>query len=287
VRMQLLRRGCGDSRAETERTAGTIECRRRVESLGDHSAGERHLPGEDRYRCDDCDRDRGRLLVEPEQDRDRGREDHGSSDQSQHGDGARDELGTGYIKVASSVVLIPPPSAAASDDGVLARPPVRRAGRNRRQLIAYRFWFAPDGHPCGGCSMFTDQISRLAHLNARDTSLALVSRAPQPQIERLKSRMGWSIPWYTVLGEGFQTACGTTEYFALDVFLREGDRVFLTYATTGRGVEALGSVWTFLDPTPLGRQEQREDSPPGRPKTPPYAWWRTFDEYEPNPPTTR
>jgi predicted dithiol-disulfide oxidoreductase (DUF899 family) len=151
----------------------------------------------------------------------------------------------------------------------------------RRQLIVYHFWFPPDGNPCDGCTMFTDQISELTHFKARDTSFALVSRAPQAQIERYKQRMGWTVPWYTVVDEGFQEACGTTEYFALDVFLRDGDRVFLTYATTSRGVEALGSVWTFLDLTPLGRQEEWEDTPPGRPQGPPYKWWRRHDEYEP------
>jgi predicted dithiol-disulfide oxidoreductase (DUF899 family) len=150
----------------------------------------------------------------------------------------------------------------------------------RPQLILYHFWFPPDGDPCGGCSMFTDQVSELAHLNARDVTFALVSRAPQAQIEQLKRRMGWEMPWYTVIGEEFQKALGTSEYFALNVFLRDGDRVFLTYTTTGRGVEALGSVWTFLDLTPLGRQEEWEDTPPGRPQTPPYQWWRLHDQYE-------
>lgn len=149
----------------------------------------------------------------------------------------------------------------------------------RRQLIVYHFWFPPEGSPCDGCSMFTDQISPLAHLNARDTSFAVVSRAPQPQIEAFKRRMGWEVPWYTVIDDAFQQECGTTEYFALDVFIRDGERVFLTYETRGRGVEALGSVWTFLDLTPLGRQEEWEDTPPGRPQTPPYTWWRLHDEY--------
>lgn len=150
----------------------------------------------------------------------------------------------------------------------------------RRQLIVYHFWFPPGGSPCGGCSMFTDQIGHLAHLNARDTSFALVSRASQPEIAAVRQRMGWSIPWYTVVGEGFQKARGTTEYFSLDVYLREGERVFLAYETRGRGVEELGSVWTFLDRTPLGRQEEWEDTPPGRPQSPRYRWWRLHDEYE-------
>ena len=158
--------------------------------------------------------------------------------------------------------------------------------QGRRQLILYHFWFPPDGEPCRGCSMFADQVSPLAHINARDTSFALVSRAPQPQIERFKRRMGWEIPWYTVIGDDFQRARGTTEYFSLDVFLRNGERVFLTHETRSRGVEALGSVWTFLDLTPLGRQEEWEDTPPGRPQTPPYGWWRLHDEYEPSPSET-
>jgi len=149
----------------------------------------------------------------------------------------------------------------------------------RPQLVLYHFWFPKDGNPCPGCSMFTDQVPELAHLNARDVTFAIVSTAPQDQIAALKKRMGWTMPWYTVVGEAFQRACGTSEYFALQVFLRDEDRVFLTYETRGRGVEALGSVWTFLDLTPLGRQEEWEDTPPGRPQTPPYQWWRPHDSY--------
>ena len=161
-------------------------------------------------------------------------------------------------------------------DGVVGFPDLFEG---RPQLILYHFWFPQDGDPCGGCSMFTDQVSELAHLNARDVTFATVSTAPQDQIAALKERMGWTMPWYTVVGEEFQKACGTSEYFALQVFLRDGDRVFLTYETRGRGVEALGSVWTFLDLTPLGRQEEWEDTPPGRPQTPPYQWWRPHDSY--------
>ncbi len=173
-----------------------------------------------------------------------------------------------------------PDYAFEGPDGVLT---LADLFQGRRQLILYHFWFPPDGEPCGGCSMFNDQVSPLAHMNARDTSFALVSRAPQPQIERFKRRMDWTIPWYTVVGEDFQRARGTTEYFSLDVYLRDEERVFLTYATSGRGVEALGSVWTFLDLTPLGRQEEWEDTPPGRPQSAPYRWWRLHDDYEPSP----
>ena len=150
----------------------------------------------------------------------------------------------------------------------------------RSQLLLYHFWFPEDGEPCTGCSMFTDQVSELAHLHARDTSLALVSRAPQDRIARYRDRMGWQVPWYTVVGDAFQQARGTTEYFSLDVMLRDGDRVFLTHEVRSRGVESLGSVWTFLDLTALGRQEEWEDTPAGRPQTPKYAWWRRHDEYE-------
>jgi len=172
----------------------------------------------------------------------------------------------------------PPDYEFEGPDGVVT---LAELFQGRRQLILYHFWFPPEGKPCGGCTMFTDQIGELAHNNARDTTLVLVSRASQQEIERYKRRMGWQVPWYTVIGTEFQEACGTTEYFALDVFVRDDEgRVFLTYETRSRGVEALGSVWTFLDLTPLGRQEEWEDTPPGRPQGPPYQWWRRHDEYE-------
>jgi predicted dithiol-disulfide oxidoreductase (DUF899 family) len=158
----------------------------------------------------------------------------------------------------------------------------------RRQLILYHFMFAPDvqGWPsagCEGCSMVVDQVGHLAHFHARDTTFVLVSRAPLANIEPFKKRMGWTIPWYSSAGSDFNVDFGLTtdkgETFGLSVFLREGDDVYRTYFTDRRGVEALGSVWSFLDLTPLGRQETWEDSPAGYPQTPPYEWWRLHDEY--------
>jgi len=154
----------------------------------------------------------------------------------------------------------------------------------RRQLIVYRFFFEPGvaGWPesgCRGCSFVADQVAHLAHLNARDTTLAFVSRAPQADIERWKARMGWDIPWYT-LTDGFDADFGVDEWHGTNAFLRDGERIFRTYFVNNRGDEAMGSTWTYLDITALGRQEQWEDSPAGYPQTPGYAWWNLHDEYE-------
>ena len=157
----------------------------------------------------------------------------------------------------------------------------------RRQLIVYRFFFEPgvgswpDGG-CSGCSMLADQVGNLAHLNARDTTLAFVSRAPQKDIERWKARMGWEIPWYT-LTDSFDADFGVDEWHGTNAFLRDGEKIFRTYFIDARGDEAMGSTWAYLDITALGRQEEWEDSPEGYPQTPPYEWWNLHDEYNPAP----
>jgi predicted dithiol-disulfide oxidoreductase (DUF899 family) len=153
----------------------------------------------------------------------------------------------------------------------------------RRQLIVYRFFFDPDvkGFPdkgCPGCSMVADQVAHVAHLNARDTTLVFVSRGTQPDIQRLKSRMGWDIPWYTITDD-FDKDFGVGEWHGTNAFLREGDQILRTYFVNERGDEAMGSTWTYLDITALGRQEEWEDSPAGYPQEPPYQWWRRHDEY--------
>jgi predicted dithiol-disulfide oxidoreductase (DUF899 family) len=155
----------------------------------------------------------------------------------------------------------------------------------RRQLIVYRFFFDPDvkGFPekgCPGCSFVADQVAHLAHLNARDTTLAFVSRAPQAEIARLKERMSWDVPWFT-LTDDFDADHDVAEWHGTNVFFRdEEDRVFRTYFVDARGDEQMGSTWNYLDITPLGRQEEWEDSLPGYPQTPPYGWWNRHDEYE-------
>lgn len=153
----------------------------------------------------------------------------------------------------------------------------------RGQLIVYRAFFEPGvsgwpGHACPGCSLVADQVAHVAHLNARDTTLAFASRAPQPDIERMQARMGWKMPWYTMT-DGFDTDFGVDEWHGTNAFIRDGDSVFRTYFINNRGDEAMGSTWSYLDLTALGRQEDWEDSPEGYPQTPPYAWWKWHDEY--------
>ena len=123
----------------------------------------------------------------------------------------------------------------------------------RRQLLLYHFMFGPTQDAgCDGCSMFVDQIGHLAHLHARDTSFALVSRARLAKIDTYRKRMGWTIPWFSSFESDFNVDLGVSpetpqpdayqdgESFGLSVFLRDGDSVYRTYFTSGRGVEALG-----------------------------------------------
>lgn len=153
----------------------------------------------------------------------------------------------------------------------------------RRQLIVYRAFYEPGvfgwpEHACRGCSLGADQVSNLAHLNARDTTLAYASRAPQSDIARLKARMGWEMPWYTIT-DSFDKDFGVDEWHGHNVFVRDGERIFRTYYINNRGDEAMGTVWSYLDVTPLGRQEAWEDSPEGYPQSPPYKWWNWHDNY--------
>ena len=186
-----------------------------------------------------------------------------------------------------------PPSAAACrcsalTNHTLSKAPLGNLFEGRRQLLLYHFMYAPgvNGWPdagCTGCTLFIDQVGHLSHLHARDTSFCAVSLAPFETLDAYRRRMGWTIPWVSSAGTDFNRDFGVTtdrdEDHALSVLLRDGEAVFRTYWTTARGCESLGSVWTLLDLTPLGRQEKWEDTPAGRPQTEPYQWWRRHDEY--------
>jgi predicted dithiol-disulfide oxidoreductase (DUF899 family) len=154
---------------------------------------------------------------------------------------------------------------------------------DRRQLILYRAFLEPGvegwpDHACIGCSMVADNVAHVAHLNVRDTTLAFASRAPQEDIERVKARMGWELPWYTMLDD-FDKDFGVDEWHGTNVFIRDDDdNVFRTYFINARGDSQLGNTWDYLDITALGRQENWEDSPEGYPQTAPYEWWIWHDE---------
>jgi predicted dithiol-disulfide oxidoreductase (DUF899 family) len=152
----------------------------------------------------------------------------------------------------------------------------------RRQLIVYRAFLEPGvhgwpEHACVGCSMIADQVAHVAHLNARDTTLVFASRAPQPDIEHVKARMGWEMPWYTMT-DSFDADFGVDEWHGTNAFIRDGDRVYRTYFINNRGDEAMGNTWSYLDITALGRQETWEASPEGYPQDAPYEWWIWHDE---------
>jgi predicted dithiol-disulfide oxidoreductase (DUF899 family) len=160
----------------------------------------------------------------------------------------------------------------------------------RRQLIVYRAYYGPEvttttegeAYPeraCVGCSFVADQVAHPAHLNARDVTLAFISRAPQAEIQGLKERHGWQhIPWYTITDD-FDKDFDVDEWHGHNAFIREGDRIYRTYFIDARGDEAMGSTWSYLDMAPLGRQEEWEDSPEGYPQTAPYQWWNYTDAY--------
>lgn len=151
----------------------------------------------------------------------------------------------------------------------------------RRQLILYHHMLKPDDpSPCSGCSLFTDNVGNMVHLNQRDTTFALIARAPIDQIQALKKRLGWTMPFYATSGDLNRDFFDNGD-FGLNVFFRHEGKVYRTYYSNDRGLEKLGTIWSFLDITPLGRQESWEDSPAGVPQSEPFRWWRLNDEYEP------
>jgi predicted dithiol-disulfide oxidoreductase (DUF899 family) len=150
-----------------------------------------------------------------------------------------------------------------------------------RQLVIYHFMLEPgQDWTCGGCSTLTDNFDtkNQAHLTARNTRLILMARAPQEEIQAYRDRFGWSVPWYSSYGTTFNDDLGLAS-FGLSVLLRDGEEVFRSYFTTGRGVDRLRLDFNLLDLTPYGRQEKWEDSPDGWPQDPTMSWLRPRGEY--------
>ncbi|MBG7703403.1 DUF899 domain-containing protein [Streptomyces sp. MC1] len=145
----------------------------------------------------------------------------------------------------------------------------------RAQLVVHHFMFAPEwetGCPC--CAAFLDQVGHLAHLRARNTSFAAVSRAPFTRILPFKARMGWAVPWYSSAHSGddgdgdrdsvrdfnrdfeatVESGAELVERPGLSCFLRDHDRVFHTYSVYDDGLDGLGTTSALLDLTALGRR---------------------------------
>jgi predicted dithiol-disulfide oxidoreductase (DUF899 family) len=169
------------------------------------------------------------------------------------------------------------------------------------QLIIYHFMFDPNWEKgCMGCTGYVNSLGDLSMLGDRDTTFALVSRAPFPKLEAYKKLNEWTVPWYSSYGSDFNYDFHVTldeniapieynyrdkaelekrngsnvmqgESHGLSVFFRMGNDIFHTYSTYGRGVESLTDAYSLLDMTPYGRQEDFEDSPPGWPQQPTYG----------------
>lgn len=146
----------------------------------------------------------------------------------------------------------------------------------RRQLVIYHFMFdAAWEKGCPGCTGYVNALGDLSMLAQRNTSFALISRAPLAKLEGYKQAKGWQWPWYSSFGSDFNRDFRATndkgEAHGLSVFFRIDDDIFHTYSTYQRGTESLTDAYALLDRTPYGRQEDFEDSPPGWPQKPTYG----------------
>ena len=145
------------------------------------------------------------------------------------------------------------------------------AFEGRRQLIAYYFMWWPD-HPaaeqCEGCTWVTTQVAELSYLHSRDITYAAFCQGPYEESLRYHDFMGWDVPWYSAHASLDTLLTGRqVGLFHLVCYVRDGDRVFETYWTTGRGVEAMDYSYALMDLTVYGRQETWQDSPAGWPQT--------------------
>ncbi|WP_040709083.1 DUF899 domain-containing protein [Nocardia takedensis] len=146
----------------------------------------------------------------------------------------------------------------------------------RAQLIVYNhMWFPGKTWQCGGCTGFTSQFTRLEFLDAYDARFVIVTQGPIDEALAYKHRVGNKMPWYSTANSPFGTDVGAPPNagFAVNVFLRDGDTVYRTWHTTGRGTEQLSHTFPLIDLLPYGRQEEWQTSPAGWPQSPTYSRW--------------
>jgi len=144
------------------------------------------------------------------------------------------------------------------------------AFEGRRQLITYYFMWYP-GRPapeqCEGCTWNNTQVTELSYLHSRDITYAVFCQGPYDESSLYRDFMDWGMPWYSALGSLDELLVGRRiGSMHIVCYLRDGDRVFETYWTTGRGVETVDYNYALMDLTVYGRQEPWENSPPGWPQ---------------------
>ncbi|WP_439031583.1 DUF899 domain-containing protein [Gordonia terrae] len=171
------------------------------------------------------------------------------------------------------------------DDYILtgAEGPIRLAEvfDGRSQLIVYNhMWNDGATFQCPGCTGFTTQFSRLDYLADYDARFVIVTPGPIDEALAYKRRVGNRMDWYSSAGTTFSADVDAAqgEGFAVNVFLRDGDTVYRTWHSAGRGTEQLGFVFGLLDVLPYGRQEEWQDSPVGWPQSPTFTRWRGSEE---------
>ena len=147
------------------------------------------------------------------------------------------------------------------------------AFEGRRLLIAYYFMWdagAPAAEQCEGCSLYTSQVRELSFLHSRDVTYATFCQGPYQESARYRDFMGWDMPWYAAPRDSLDTLLVGRRVGMMHIvcYLRQDSKVFETYWTTRRGVEAMDNSYRLLDLTVYGRQEAWEDSPASWPKRP-------------------
>jgi predicted dithiol-disulfide oxidoreductase (DUF899 family) len=149
------------------------------------------------------------------------------------------------------------------------------------QLIVYsHMWHEGAKWQCAGCTGFTSQFTRLAGLEKFDARFVIVTQGPIDEALAYKSRVGNAMTWYSTANSTFGSDIGAPPNggFAVNVFLRDGDTVYRTWHTDGRGTEQLSHLFPLVDVLPYGRQEEWQDSPDGWPQSPTYSRWASSQE---------
>lgn len=146
----------------------------------------------------------------------------------------------------------------------------------RSQLITYHHMWHPGAEwQCGGCTSFTSQFTRMGFLDHYDAQFVIVTQGAIDEALAYREKVGNRMDWYSTANSPFGADMDAPAGggFAVNVFLRDGDTVYRTWHTNGRGTEQLSHTFALVDLLPWGRQEDWQDSPDGWPQEPTYSRW--------------